>query len=102
MNAIEQARYNYLPIDGIRILFVAEAPPEDPHRFFDKVEEHDCLFLALMHLLYMDAEAAVASELRRRKREFLHRLQADGYFLEDAREAKAYTRRPGEKTAPFE
>ena len=40
---VEQARHCYLPEDHISILFIAEAPPADPSRFFyfETVDRHD-------------------------------------------------------------
>ncbi len=80
------ARKSYLPTDGIRVLFVAEATPADPRRFFyfEQVTTHDGLYLAMMRTLYEDASELDAPVLRRRKREFLQRFKADGYYLIDA------------------
>lgn len=81
----ERARRQYRP-KAIKILFVAEAPPADPRRFFyfEAVKNHDWLFLGLMRWLYEEARDVETSELRERKREFLQRFAADGYFLVDA------------------
>lgn len=83
---VEAARKNYLPTDGIKVLFVAEAPPADPRRFFyfEQVPSHDGLYLAMMRALYEDASDLEASELRHRKPEFLQRFKTDGYYLIDA------------------
>ena len=83
----ERARRRYRP-KLVKVLFVAEAPPSDPRRFFyfERVSGHDWLFLALMRWLYDDARACETRELRESKREFLLRFQADGYYLLDARE----------------
>ncbi|MGH9792732.1 MAG: secondary thiamine-phosphate synthase enzyme YjbQ [Candidatus Acidiferrales bacterium] len=88
MGMIDQARHRYIPSDGIKMLFVAEAPPQDPKRFFyfDKVDSHDWLFLALMRQLYSDARKVGVCELRSRKADFLRRFQVDGYYLVDLRQ----------------
>jgi hypothetical protein len=85
--ARERARRRYRP-KPIKVLFVAEAPPASPQRFFyfDKVKAHDGLFLALMRWLYEEARDAELIELRERKPEFLRRFAADGYYLVDASE----------------
>lgn len=85
-HAVERARQKYLPEDGIKILFVAEAPPVDPNRFFyfEHVDRQDGLFLELMRALYPDSRRLTVPELRARKSLFLRRFQADGHYLIDA------------------
>jgi Putative endonuclease, protein of unknown function (DUF1780) len=84
-NAHDQARRRYQPKD-LKLLFVAEAPPSDLERFFyfEAITKHDWLFLALVRWLYDEARELPTPELRKRKREFLDRFAADGYFLLDA------------------
>lgn len=84
----DRARRRYLP-KRVKLLFVAEAPPSNPERFFyfESVNKHDWLFLALIRWLYDDARDLETSELRERKREFLNRFAADGNFLLDASDA---------------
>jgi Putative endonuclease, protein of unknown function (DUF1780) len=84
----DQARQRYFP-ERIKLLFVAEAPPSDLERFFyfEAVNEHDWLFLALVRSLYDEARDLDTPELRERKREFLKRFASDGYFLLDASDA---------------
>jgi hypothetical protein len=81
----ERAPRRYRP-KPIKILFIAEAPPANPLRFFyfDKVKDHDWLFIALMRWLYEEARDAEVTELRERKPKFLRRFAADGYYLIDA------------------
>lgn len=76
----------YRPQGDIDVLFIAEAPPADPARFFyfDHVEGHDWLYLALMRCLFDDARETEASQLREDKPDYLARFQADGYYLLDA------------------
>jgi hypothetical protein len=83
---VERARTKYLPADGIKILFIAEAPPADPTRFFyfEHVRSHDWLYLGIMRAVYRDARELAASDLRHRKGLFLQRFQADGCYLIDA------------------
>src|SRR5690606_8923088 len=83
--SIAQSRNRYTP-KQLKVLFVAEAIPDNPDRFFyyDKSQEHDWLYLALMRALYRDARKATAQELRANKPVFLARFQQDGYYLIDA------------------
>jgi hypothetical protein len=83
-----KARSRYQP-KRIKLLFVAEAPPSNPERFFyfEAVNKHDWLFLALIRWLYDEVRDLDTPELRERKREFLERFAADGYFLLDASDA---------------
>ena len=77
---IEQARLNYLPIGRIEILFIAEAPPADPSRFFyfNEVDRHDWLYLALMRVLFDDARDLDVKKLREQKADHLARFRARG------------------------
>lgn len=85
---IEQARRRYLPVDRIGILFIAEAPPADPSRFFyfEQVDHYDWLYLALMRVLYPDARKLEARELRQQKADYLERFRTGGHYLVDARD----------------
>ena len=80
-----QLRNHYLP-EQIKILFVAEAAPDSPERFFyyDNVQEHDWLYLALMRALYKETRTAPVDYLRGHKSELLKRFQEDGYYVIDA------------------
>lgn len=79
---INGLRNQYLP-QRIHVLFVAEAVPDSPDRFFyyDKVAEKDWLYLYLMRALYGDM---TVDYLRANKTELLARFKADGYYLIDA------------------
>lgn len=85
-DAIEQARLKYLPADGIKVLFIAEAPPADATRFFyfEHVRAHDWLYLAMVRTLYPETRELTVSTLRYRKSRYLQRFQLDGFFLIDA------------------
>ena len=88
MNKYEQARQKYLP-ETIRVLFVAEAPPENERRFFyyKDVKDHDALFVNLVRILYPEYQSehgGVISSIRADKPEILESLKNDGYFLIDA------------------
>jgi hypothetical protein len=66
-HAIELSRRNYLPAGRIEILFIAEARPADPDRFFyfDQVDRHDWLYLALIRVLFADAHGLDVKQLRK-------------------------------------
>jgi hypothetical protein len=88
MNTYEQARQKYLP-DKIRVLFIAEAPPENVERFFyyENVKDHDVLFVNLVRTLYPEYQAehgGEVSDIRDNKSVILERFKKDGYFLIDA------------------
>jgi Putative endonuclease, protein of unknown function (DUF1780) len=87
--SIEAARRSYLPSGGVEVLFIAEAPPADPRRFFyfERVLAHDSLYLSLMRALFEEAIDLDAVELRHRKPEFLERFKASRYYLLDASDA---------------
>jgi Putative endonuclease, protein of unknown function (DUF1780) len=85
-HAIEQARRKYLPEGRIEILFIAEAPPANPARFFyfDKVDRNDWLYLGLTRVLFTDARDLDVKQLREQKLDYLERFRARGYYLIDA------------------
>ena len=90
-----QASNRYLP-DPVRLLFIAEAPPDiRVHRFFyfTGLTKGDTLFLEMMKVLY-PAEVGFTREkfdpgfsveqVRHNKEPLLRRFQQAGYFLIDA------------------
>lgn len=88
MNKLQSARLKYKP-DEIKILFVAEAPPENIERFFyyENVKEKDALFINLIRLLYpeyRDKNGGSVEQIRKHKKALLERFQKDGYYLIDA------------------
>jgi hypothetical protein len=87
MNRFELARQKYKP-DKIEYLLVAETPPKsDSNRFFyfENVDNQDSLFLETMKLLYPGrTEYVETKEIRRRKKQFLKKFKADGFYLIDS------------------
>lgn len=83
MITIQEAREKYRPAN-IRLLFVAESPPEDVKRFFyfEDVREQDSLFLEMMKVVYDVNEPAPI--MRANKKSYLEKFRDDGYYLEDA------------------
>lgn len=83
---VDRARAKYLPADRIDLLFIAEAPPADPARFFyfDQVHQHDWLYLSLMRVLFLDARGLTARRLREGKLDYLERFRDQAYYLIDA------------------
>ncbi len=75
----DAAREKYRP-DHIKVLFIAEAPPNDPERHFylEDVRRHDSLFWEMMKVV------CDASKIDRpRKPEYLNGFKDGGYFLID-------------------
>lgn len=89
MIKIDKARHRYRPAGRIDVLFIAEAPPADPSRFFyyDQVDGHDWLYLGLMRALFAEARELEVDELRAQKPDYLARLRAAGHYLIDASDA---------------
>jgi hypothetical protein len=77
------AAAKYRP-EKIRVLFIAEAPPnEDRYFFFEDVATSDWLWIALMKALFPN-EWQKTSEERNRKAWWLRRFQKCGCWLIDA------------------
>jgi hypothetical protein len=79
-------RQAYMP-GRIRLLLVAEAPPESTDRFFYNpvVTSHDSLFLETTKVLYPEVWLGrAARDIRAMKTELLQRFLADGFYLIDA------------------
>lgn len=88
MDIVKLAREKYRPIEP-RIIFIAEAPPENIERFFyyEDVKTGDTLFINLMRVLYPEYRKennGKIEDIRRDKAKLLKRFQADGYYLIDA------------------
>lgn len=68
-----------------RILFVAEAPPQSANRYFyfENVQGHDWLWIALMKALYASEWGDTKTE-RQRKPYWLAKFQKSGFRLVDA------------------
>lgn len=101
INRIKEAREKYKP-DEIKCLFIAEAPPSDPNRFFyfEEVWEQDSLYLEMMKVLFPEDAVKFdgidgqtfkldflmgpsTSELRQNKKKYLTRFMNKGYYLID-------------------
>jgi len=83
---IRVARAKYKPSQLVT-LFVSEAPPDSPERFFyfDDVARKDGPYIYLFHALYGPRNYTPDSDaLRLHKAANPRRFQADGFFLIDA------------------
>lgn len=85
---LNTARAKYKP-DKPRIVFVAEAPPENLERFFyyENVKVGDALFINLIRLLYpayRQEHGGTVEQIRKEKPRLLKQFQEDGYYLVDA------------------
>lgn len=83
---LTEAREKYRP-HAIKYLLVAESPPTEGsgrYVYFEDVSEGDSLFWQTIKTLYPDDCPPSAPPPRHRKREFLERFRADGFFLLDA------------------
>lgn len=80
---IDDARAKYKP-ESIKLLFVAEAPPETTERFFyyERVKDNDWLYIAIVKALSMCDDYDV-KKMRANKKMILQLLQQDGIFLMD-------------------
>jgi predicted XRE-type DNA-binding protein len=78
----------YRPSQGAtKILFIAEAPPSNVERYFyfERVPNHDWLWIALMKGLYLaDWTKTTTAEQRLIKAQWLKRFKDDGFQLIDA------------------
>lgn len=80
---IDSARAKYKP-EMIKLLFVAEAPPETTERFFyyETVKDNDWLYIAIVKAISMCDDYDV-KKIRANKKKILELLQQDGIFLMD-------------------
>lgn len=80
------ARNKYKPRQ-IRVLLLAEGPPDslDRHFYFEDVKKQDSLFLEIMGVLYPEQKKRYLASGRETelKQELLSLFQEDGYFLLD-------------------
>lgn len=83
------ARNKYKPRD-IRILLLAEGPPDnlDRHFYFEDVKTQDSLFLEIMGILYPEEKKQYLASGRETemKQELLEMFREDGYYLLDLSE----------------
>ena len=78
------AAEKYQP-ERTRVLFVAESPPQSAERYFyfENVNGHDWLWIALMKALYASEWGRIKTE-RQRKPYWLAKFQKSGFRLVDA------------------
>ncbi|MCE2467476.1 MAG: hypothetical protein J4G06_05575 [Caldilineaceae bacterium] len=83
--ALRQAATDRYRPDPVKVLFVAESPPdvEERHFYFSNVPRADTLWVELTKVLYGD-DFGVTKNERVRKAEWLARFQADGYWMIEA------------------
>jgi hypothetical protein len=94
----KQTRRRYKP-EGIKCLFVAEAPPppeSDRFFYYEDVSEHDSLFISMMKALYPE-DCVHAFDIRRRKPALLTRFMREGFYLIDASDEPMESTRPSKK-----
>ena len=100
LEKIKTAREKYKP-EKITCLFIAEATPSAPDRFFyfEEVWEQDSLYLELMKVLLanddkenkknnrlvplVDIASPSTSQLRSKKKNYLEKFKSKGYYLID-------------------
>jgi len=99
LNRLKIAREKYKPAK-ISCLFIAEAPPSDPGRFFyfEEVREQDFLYLEMMKVLFKETTQESeeenpfryifgfepsTSDLRNNKESYLNKFKDKGYYLID-------------------
>lgn len=82
---VSEAREQFRP-NQVKVLFIAEAPPCAPDRFFyfTDVRKGDSLFLHLIREVFPDLKNETAIQLRNRKEELLYRFQEEVFYLEDS------------------
>ena len=84
-----KARNKFKPRE-IRILLLAEGPPDsfDRHFYFEDVKKQDSLFLEIMGILYPEQKKQYLASGRdtELKRDLLQLFQEDGFFLLDLAE----------------
>lgn len=83
LSQINNAREKYKP-ESIKLLFIAEAPPEQTERFFyyEKVRDNDWLFLGIVKALCGNGNYDT-KRMRANKKQILETLQQDGIYLMD-------------------
>lgn len=85
-SSIAEARLKYKP-RKIKYLLIAEAPPDSIDRFFyyEKVKQHDYLFLGIAGALYPDLKSQYLQSHRSRenKIKILNKFAEDGFYLVD-------------------
>jgi len=84
IDRLRAASLKYKP-DRIKFLFVAEAPPLNPDRYFyfENISKGDTFYLETMNALY-SCNRFDSKYLRENKASFLNRFKQDGFYLIDA------------------
>ncbi|HTE22456.1 MAG TPA: hypothetical protein VK674_05455 [Candidatus Limnocylindria bacterium] len=92
MNSYETTRQRYRPAN-IKVLLIAESPPPSAEKassrhFYrtDQVRRDDRLFVNTVKALYPEAADKTGAQLEPDKEQWLHRFQADGWYMLEALE----------------
>lgn len=92
MSSYDDIRKQYRPTH-IKILLIAESPPPAAHiqssrqfYFTDRIRRDDRLFTNTIRALYPETEEASEKDLEEAKQQWLHRFQADGWYMIEALE----------------
>lgn len=82
-NKLGKSQLKYQP-EHVKLLFIAEAPPEDITRYFyyEDVKTNDALFLNIVRVIYPEFQEV--DHIRKNKRALLSQLKDGGYYLIDA------------------
>ena len=90
MSSYDPIREKYRP-KHIKILLIAESPPPAPdiqssRQFYytDRIRKDDRLFTNTIRALYPETEEYKEIQLEEYKQEWLHRFQADGWYMIEA------------------
>lgn len=93
MSTYQTIREQYRP-DSIKILLIAESPPPAPdvqssRQFYytDRIRNDDRLFINTIKAMYPETAEQTEAEIEPHKKEWLHRFQADGFYMIEALEA---------------
>ncbi len=86
LKKLEEARKKYKP-EKIKIIFIAEAPPDSLDRFFyyENVKKADYLFLGIIDALYPNLKESFLKSKRTPeiKQKILSQFKRDGFYLLD-------------------
>ena len=90
LRTYDDIRRQYQP-HSIKVLLIAESPPpaadtQSSRHFYrsDRVRTDDRLFTNTIRALYPETSDATEESLEAQKKTWLHRLQADGYYMIEA------------------
>lgn len=87
MNIFQEAREAFKP-DDVKVLFLAEAPPCKPDRFFyfPDVTKGDSLFLHIIREVFPELKQIPTKQIRAMKEELLIRFREEGFYVMDSSE----------------